>query len=288
MKCDIPIELLSGYLDGELDKEQKEKIEKHLEECKFCKHELEELKQLDEYVRSMEVEEPSREFIFNLNRRVMGKIKKKSRFFLFRISPVLVPVTVALLVLIVLIKIYQPSRFASSDDRIFYMEIEAKKDLDIQIPEFDVTREDVARGRGVVEEKKITAEKIPAKKKIVLASPDVPSATKAADIEATKDLKEAEHVAKGGAGEMRDEVISTIAIEELQIPQDRIVRAIIDSTGKVVKVATGNTIIPEKDTMLENRLQGQQLKPATVAGRRAQIYVDLTQRKETQTETKKD
>ena len=83
MKCDLSIELLNGYLDGELDKEHKAEIEKHLKECEVCRKELEELRQLDEHVRTVEIEEPSREFIFNINRRVLEKVKKKSRFRFF-------------------------------------------------------------------------------------------------------------------------------------------------------------------------------------------------------------
>jgi anti-sigma factor RsiW len=71
MKCDLSIELLSGYLDGELDKKQKAEIEKHLKECEVCRKELEELRQLDEHVRIAEVEEPSREFIFNINHQFL-------------------------------------------------------------------------------------------------------------------------------------------------------------------------------------------------------------------------
>jgi hypothetical protein len=78
-----------------------------------------------------------------------------------------------------------------------------------------------------------------------------------------------------------DEYLKTMSLEQIAIPDDRVVRAIIDTDGVVVKVATGNTMLPERDTMLENRLQGQQLKPATVSGKKAQIYVDFTQTEET-------
>lgn len=268
MKCDLSIELLNGYLDGELDKEQKAEIEKHLKECEVCRKELEELRQLDEHVRTAEVEEPSREFIFNINRRVLEKIKKKSRFRLFRLSPVLVPVTVALLVFIILININQPVGFASLDDRILYVEVETKKDLDIEIPKAGFVREEVY-AKGVV-----------AKEKKALTAPTVPSMAKARDVEVFDHAKKGE--ARAFGTEAQDEIISTTVVQELQIPRDRIVRAIVDSNGKILKVATGNTIIPEKDTMLENRLQGQQLSPPTVAGRKTQLYVDLTQEKVTE------
>ena len=91
-----------------------------------------------------------------------------------------------------------------------------------------------------------------------------------------------EAVAEAEPPAVSDEVRERLSVEVLQIPADKVVRAIVDSTGKVVKVATGNSMIPEKDTMLENRLQGKQLSPPSVAGRRAQLYVDFTQKKETE------
>jgi hypothetical protein len=63
--------------------------------------------------------------------------------------------------------------------------------------------------------------------------------------------------------------------EAIAIPTEGVVRAIIDSTGTVIKVATGHTRIPEKDTMLENTLSGQQLAPPLIAGRKKQVYVDF-------------
>ncbi len=252
MKCSLPIELLSGYLDGELNKKQEAELKKHLKKCQRCRNELEELRQLDQYVKTLEIEEPSREFFFALNRRVMQKIKKKSKFFFFRFSQILVPVAVAALVLIVLVNIHQPTRLVSLNDRILYAEIEKTEDLDLQIPELGVVQK-------VLEEKEVA---------VVKKRTHVLSAAKREDIE------EAE------PAEVKDEVVGVLSIEALQIPQDKVVRAIVDSTGKIVKVATGNTIIPEKDTMLENRLQGQQLSPPTVAGRRAQLYIDFTQKQE--------
>ncbi|MCK4251162.1 zf-HC2 domain-containing protein [candidate division WOR-3 bacterium] len=267
MKCDLRVELLSGYLDGELDKKQKAEIEKHLKECEACRKELEELRQLDEHVRTAEIEEPSREFIFNINRRVLEKVKKKPRFRLFRFSPILAPAAVALLVFVVLININRPVSFASLDERILYAEVEAKKELDIEIPKAGFAREEVYAKGVVVKEKK------------ALTTSKVPTMAKARDVEVF------DHAKKGEAGalgiEAQDEIISLTEVQELQIPRDRIVRAIVDSNGKILKVATGNTIIPERDTMLENRLQGQQLSPPLVKGKRTQLYIDLTQEKVT-------
>jgi hypothetical protein len=252
MKCEVPRELLSGYLDGELDRKQKAELEKHLRECEQCRNELEELKRLDQQVRTSEIEEPSRDFFFQLNRRIMQKVKKKPRVSLFRLSPILVPVAAAALVLIVLLNIQQPTRLVSLDDRILYAEVETRKDLDLQIPELGVV-EEIAREKGVVPEGKVRYRPAAKKREVVIAA-EPPA--------------------------VQDEAVGVLSVEALQIPADKIVRAIVDSTGRIVKVATGNTIIPEKDTLLENKLQGQQISPPTVAGRRAQLYVDFTQKQE--------
>ena len=252
MKCEVLRELLSGYLDGELDSKQKAELEKHLRVCEQCRNELEELKQLDQQVRASEIEEPSRDFLFQLNRRIMQSVKRKPRISLFRLSPVLVPIAAAALVLIVLLNIQQPTRLVSLDDRILYGEVETRKDLDLQIPELSVV-EETAKEKAVEQEGKVQYRLAAKKREVVIAAE--PSA-------------------------VQDEAVGIVSVEALQIPADKIVRAIVDSTGRIVRVATGNTITPEKDTLLEKRLQGQKIRPPTVAGRRAQLYVDFTQKQE--------
>jgi hypothetical protein len=261
MKCDLPTELLSGYLDEELNEEQLARVKKHLAECEVCRKELEELEKLDEHMRSAVTEEPSREFIFNLNRQVMGKIRKKSRFSIFKFSPIFVPVAIAVLVLIVLVNIPGSGKPAGLDHRILYSETELREEVDVQLPE-------VSTGR-----------KMPAPKGIVMKDKSVPPAPVSMK---SKSYRAAEEKVVGGSGERFDvdEFMETVSFEQIEIPDDRVVRAIIDTEGVVVRVATGNTIVPERDTMLENRLQGQQLKPATVSGKKAQIYIDFTRMKE--------
>lgn len=262
MKCDLPIELLNGYLDEELNEEQLARVKKHLGECAVCRKELEELKKLDEHMRSAVTEEPSREFVFNLNRQVMDKIRKKSRSSIFKFSPIFVPVAMAVLVLIVLVNIPGPGKLAGLDHRILYSETEVRKEVDVQLPE-------VSTGR-----------KMPVAKGILLKDKSAPPAPVSMK---SKSYRAAEEKVAGGAGERFDvdEFMKTVSLEQIEIPDDRVVRAIIDTEGVVVRVATGNTMVPERDTMLENRLQGQQLKPATLSGKKAQIYMDFTRMKET-------
>jgi len=277
MKCREERELLSGYLDGELNDEQRRKVERHLAECASCKKELEELKQLDEYVRTVEIEEPTREFVFSLTRKVMQNVKKKPRFSFFRLTPMLVPITVAILVIIVLANIDQPGKFVSLDDRVIYAETETtKRDLDLHVPELSVTRRTPAEAPK--DKRTILAEK----KASVAAPPSAPAVAKAKVSEEIGDKREAEGTAVSDAEERMEEISATDVeyVEELEIPRDIVVRAIVDSNGRILKVATGNSIVPEKDTVLENRLQGQQLKPPVIRGRRTQLYVDFTQKKE--------
>ncbi len=250
MKCDIPIELLSGYLDGALDEKQKTAVEKHLKECQSCRQELEELRRLDEYIKSQEVEEPSRDFVFALNRRVMEKIRRKPRPFLMRLTPVFAPAAIALLVLIVLMNTVPRQRLIGIESRILYADIKAEREEEVFMP------------------KPRTARAAAAKEKTYEGEADRTAAP--AGLVMSETEKKIEAVDEAMLNDFEVQVV------QLDIPRNTVVRAIVDSTGRVLKVATGNTISPEKDTMLENRLEGQQLPPPTIAGRRTQVYIDYT------------
>ena len=269
MKCDLPIELLSGYIDDELTEQELARVEKHLHQCAACRQELEELRELDQHVRTAAVEEPSREFVFNLNRQIMEKIRKRTRFPIFRFAPVFVPVAVAILALIIFINLPQASKPVGLDHQVFYSESKARKEVTLELPEVSSGREPAPKKGFVMKDAEIIGE------------PSAPVMAK------SKASRAAEEEISGGAGDGlfekvdADEYLKTVSLEQIAIPDDRVVRAIIDTDGVVVKVATGNTMLPERDTMLENRLQGQQLKPATVSGKKAQIYVDFTQTEET-------
>ncbi len=255
MKCDLSIELLSGYLDGELDEKQKAFVEEHLESCPSCMEVLREMAHLDKQIKDVQYEEPSREFIFALNRRIMEKVKKKPRFYLFRYTPIFVPATVALLALIVIINIRQQNKIIGLDDRILYFEAKTssdlKRDLELPYPEPTTSRTHEAKtGRAFKKEKEH-------------------------DYVATEAMTEDKLIKPAQADEGVGLGASAVP-SQLEIPKNMVVRAIIDSTGTILKVATGNTILPQKDTMLENRLQGQQLSPPIIAGKKTQLYIDLT------------
>lgn len=255
MKCDLSDELLTGYLDGELTEKQKQLVEEHLKTCASCREELEEFQQLDQHMRAAAIEEPSREFVFGLNRKVMEAVAKRKRFSFFRLTPVLAPVAVAVLVLIVLVNLDRGAGSVNVKHRVLFAETGMRRDFDVRTPSLGGARyapeekEDVVREKGMVEAPHLAAAKPPMAAK------------------------------KTEALDTYDEA-AMVTIASIELPKDKIVRAIVDSTGMVVKVATGNTINPERDTMLENRLQGQQLTPPTVAGHRTQLYVDFTQKQE--------
>lgn len=292
MKCDFPHELLSGYLDGELDAKKKALVEDHLRSCPSCQQVLEALKDQDSLVRSREIEEPSREFEFSLNRRVMEEIRKKPRFTLWRYVPVLVPAAVAALVLVVVFNSNQEARYVTTDDQIFLPVVVIPGSLDESGKKVVPERSVVADKRAAAPKKEKAAE---LKGVVTLSSPPpaAPSlggedvAREIEDVElgplvaseSRKDVDacKAEPAATITAGAGGEGVPATCA--QLEVPKNQVVRAIVDSTGKIIKVATGNTIVPEEDTMLEKQLEGQQMAPPTVRGRRTQMYVDLSEPK---------
>jgi anti-sigma factor RsiW len=242
MKCDLPIELLNGYLDGELDAQERARVEAHLRECEACQIELEVLKRLDEQVRKRVYEEPTREFVFTLNRRVMDTIRMAPRRSFFRFAPVFAPVAAALLILIVMINISPSKRIADIGDRMAYQELEPRKLQSVSIREPEIAQAPAAMKRTVRDQKE-KAGAIEAEEKSVAESVD----------------------------ETELDRLTT------RIPRhDQVVRAIIDTTGTVIKVATGNTLIPEKDTVLEKQLEGQQVAPPMIAGIKKQVYVEVT------------
>lgn len=269
MKCDLPIELLSGYLDGELDPQQARMVEEHLKACRVCRMQIEELRQLDGLVRTAEVEEPTREFIFNMNRRVIDRLKKRRRFSFFRFAPVLVPVAVAALVLIVLVRSPERTTLVDTDDLVRFADSESRgKEVVAETPpeEKDRTymktmtdREPVA----VMKEEpaaEFTAEGVPT------ARPPEPVMKKAA---APRSEREAEISEDAAMPDIEG------LFYQYDLPEGQVVRAIVDTTGRVVRVATGNTIVPQRDSVLENRLQGQQLAPDRFKGTRARVYLDF-------------
>ena len=58
MTCPEYKDLMMGYLDDELDQQQKDKFEQHLKSCKDCSAELEQFKKLKRITDSVALAEP--------------------------------------------------------------------------------------------------------------------------------------------------------------------------------------------------------------------------------------
>jgi hypothetical protein len=256
MEHGFPFELLSAYIDNELSDQQRKMVEEHLRTCQECRREVEEMRNLDGHVRQREVEEPSRDFVFTLNRRVLERIRKRPRFSIWRVMPVLVPVAVAALVFVVITNTAQEPRLVGLDYRMSYVEEKAdgeKEAVSVEVPAPRISR------------CKVYTVSLPVKKEMGKSYAGAPPASRMAYAEKSAKDKEA------------DEERTLIAAEaEMEIPRDQVIRAIVDSTGRVLRVATGNTMIPEDDSALARRLEGQQLAPPTIRGRPTQMYVDLS------------
>lgn len=249
MKCDLPIELLNAYLDGELDEQEKARVEIHLKTCAACRKELSALQRVDTRIKQEVFEEPSREFVFTMKRRIMEKIKPAPRRTLIRFAPIFAPVAAAILVLVVLVEISPSRKIVGVNDRIAYQQVAVRHEVKISIPETSIrTAPTALKVKGtakVAEEEALDAkyEETPA-----------PAAGLATTSEETRDIDE-----------------SLIAIPA----RAQVVRAIIDTTGTIVKVATGRNLVPEQDTALENELTGQQVAPPIIEGRKKQLYFEL-------------
>ncbi|MBN2619629.1 zf-HC2 domain-containing protein [candidate division WOR-3 bacterium] len=274
MKCDIPIEMLNGYLDGELDEQPRQLLEAHIATCPMCQQELEALRALDARVRESEIQGPSREFMFRVNRSVMERVRHQRRFSLMTLAPVFVPAAVAAIVLIVVVNAPQPERLISLDDQVMYNEVETgkitkAKDLDLQLPDLPLS-EIHGASRDIDMPSGGFANKKEAVKEAMPAEPPAPVVSKSAE----RAVSGEDGV---GGDDKREEKIEGIFFDELNIPRNQIVRAIVDTSGNIVRVATGNTIVPETDTVLENCLKGRQVQAPMVGGRRTQLYIDFTQ-----------
>jgi len=253
MNCDLPIESLSAYLDGELSEQEKARVEEHLKDCKACREQLLALQKIDEGIRDDLLEEPSREFTFGLRRRVMDKIKPAPRRSLFSFAPIFAPVAAAILILVVLIEISPSKRIVSITDRIAYQQIAARQQVQVSLPEAEITPAPApvtAKRMARVTQKLTPTEE----------SEEIPTA--------------------GGVAETRDVQVAFDEAFMVAPGRAQVVRAIIATTGTIIKVATGSTLIPEKDTLLEKELAGQQFSPPTIEGKKKQVYVELATHEE--------
>lgn len=244
MSCDLSIESLSAYLDGELNEQERSAAEKHLAVCPACRELLNALRTIDDSVRQRVFEEPSPEFSLTLNRRVVDAVRGTPRRSFLRFVPVFAPVAAAILVFIVLTETSASRRTISMSDRVAYEEIAPRQEVSVAVPEPE----------------------------LILAP--APAARRRAQEPAAQEMVEAksEQTREAGTEEDRDAVGSRAIVSQ----RETVVRAIIDTTGTIIKVATGNALVSAKDSVVEKELTGRQLSPPLIEGKKTQIYVDFS------------
>ena len=77
MKCDKFIELLSWYLEADLEPKEMAEVEEHLLDCSNCSYELELLKKTLVLARKLPEIEISSETRLHLMRKIKGEAKPK-------------------------------------------------------------------------------------------------------------------------------------------------------------------------------------------------------------------
>ncbi|MEO0129142.1 MAG: zf-HC2 domain-containing protein [candidate division WOR-3 bacterium] len=244
--CGISIELLSAFIDNELDEQEYARIKEHLESCVYCRKIVEQFKEMDEQIRQLELEEPSREFIFNLKRNVMERIGKKPKFVFWKFFPILIPAAVAVLILIVIRSegLETPVGMNNRVPYVYSDEEKAIKDqkIDISLP----APAPIAKSKPRTEthlDKKTTA-----------PAPTIASRQ-------AEELESRAYAAEQSVPEISEQVV---------------IRAIVDSTGRIINVAKGKSLTPEEDTTIFRALKGKQLSPPKIQGRPTQMFVEFT------------
>jgi hypothetical protein len=81
-------ELISLYLEGELDIKEREIIEQHIKECEDCKKEFEELNKLEEVLKKMEFRKPSNEIWKIYWSSLYNRLERKIGWILFSIGAI--------------------------------------------------------------------------------------------------------------------------------------------------------------------------------------------------------
>jgi hypothetical protein len=296
MRCELSIELLNAYLDNELDEKQRLFVESHLRECPQCRVELEELKGCDQLLKQREIEDPTNKFQLGFENRLLDRIRTRKRpSWVWRLSPILVPVASCALVIFVVLANREKTQPMVGIGELVPYTPEKTSRADEELHLATVAKPDLAKGgvsdrslqaEGLKEGMAKKSEAVSEEKAPVVASktatPAAPAAGSAAPPAATipapaREKSRDEELLTG------DGVARTQAkMAELNIPKNKVVRAIVDSTGRVVRVVTGNTIEPEEDKALKAQLEGQQLAPRAAQGQEQNLlYLDLTRQADT-------
>jgi predicted anti-sigma-YlaC factor YlaD len=82
-------ELISSYHDGELEEEQRKKIEEHLQKCAECRREFEEMGKFEEAMRKMELKKPHKEVWEVYWSSVYNRLERQFGWILFSIGAII-------------------------------------------------------------------------------------------------------------------------------------------------------------------------------------------------------
>ena len=86
MTCKDYKHLMMGFLDGELDEQQKLAFEKHLESCEVCRGELEEFKQLKKITDGVDLAEPEDAMWEHYWSGIYNRIERSMGWLLFSVA----------------------------------------------------------------------------------------------------------------------------------------------------------------------------------------------------------
>ena len=89
MKCEDAKLFMMGYLDGELQGEDKENLEKHLAQCKKCSAEFEEFKRLHNMTSTLQLSEPEDQLWQQYWAHVYNRIERGVGWIFFSIGAIL-------------------------------------------------------------------------------------------------------------------------------------------------------------------------------------------------------
>ncbi len=115
MKCEEITNLLSGYLDGELDGGERKLVEEHLRVCPACAEELRVLRGCVESIGSLEEVEPPADFLGRVHDRLEKKTGSKTAFGkIFVPPPWRIPLEAAAAAAVVILVVYLVKRTPGS------------------------------------------------------------------------------------------------------------------------------------------------------------------------------
>jgi hypothetical protein len=83
MRCDEIQRMLSGYLDGELDENGRQAVERHLATCANCSAEYQKLKKLAEVTNAMKFKEPAKEVWDNYWSGIYNRLERTTGWTIF-------------------------------------------------------------------------------------------------------------------------------------------------------------------------------------------------------------